>query len=207
MTLFPLLVVSLAGDTDMRAHNLAQETVMAIFHIFTCMVAEPGTDIAAKCWMRQPFKYWLPAVAQALAVKAAARDGASRSNGIKWPDPQALHALGQVGARRVEGVARTEYSWRSWSAWNLTRIPRSHWSTTCLKRRVDEEITVRDVQRAHSVDQRRSQPIGEELRRPGWLRNMEEATQQRGETSSSPRRSRTCVRRERPLNRGAEGAR
>ena len=59
-TLFPLLVVSLAGGTGMRAHNLAQETVTVVFHIFTCMVGEPGSSIAAKYWMEQPFEYWLP---------------------------------------------------------------------------------------------------------------------------------------------------
>ena len=38
--------------------------------------------------------------------------------------------------------------------------------------------SVRDVQHAESVHQRRGQPVGEELRRQGWLCSVEEAARE-----------------------------
>ena len=75
-------MVSVVGDTDIRAHNLAQETVMVIFPHFH--VHGSGAWFRHRSEMLDPAALEVlvaEAVAQALAATAAARDGAGGSNG------------------------------------------------------------------------------------------------------------------------------
>ena len=151
-------------------------------------------------WLEQ--QHALMDVAAVSALVAEASGARSCGNGsssgqcplverVRLPDPQAVHVLGQFGHRGVEGVAvtvqrgHTRRQRQPWCTFGeldeiaTDRSPRRPWSTRCAGGgSVAEEVTIRDVQRAQSVDEKGGRRAGEELRRQERQGGVEEVPRQ-----------------------------